>query len=263
MTHLCFNVVNHSPVAGGRTPLRDQIAAAAAAGFPLIGIDLASLHAAATAGGGDDRVAGWLAAARIGCGAITCAGMLGTDPPAGVAGAARWARALGAPFVQVNMAAIGADQRPALEAACDAAGNDVRLALEYMPFTPLDRVADAVALVAAVGLDRAGVLIDVWHHERGPDSWDDLAAVPAAAIAYAEFDDALPAGEDVVRDTMDHRIFPGEGMFDLPRFVRTIAATGYRGMVSVEVLSAAWRTRDVGLFAAEAFTRTRGYWLPA
>lgn len=262
MYPLCFNTFNHSPRLGTEVSLRTQIDAAASAGFAQLGIDGYSLDAAEAAGHGVDRVAGWLAAAGIACGTITCAGMLGVeaDTSAMLARAGNRARALGAPFVQVNMGVAGDAQRALLEAACTAVGDGVRLAIEYLPFTPLARVGDTVALARSVGFDRAGVLIDVWHHERGPDGWDDLAAVPLEAIAYVEFDDALPPIVDLLHDTTENRTFPGDGVFDLPRFAQAIAAIGYRGMISIEVLNTAWRTRDVHEFARRAYTAGRRYW---
>lgn len=260
MRPLSFNAFNASPYLGAGVPLREQIAAAADAGFALIGIDRFTLDAFEAEGGRLDRAAGWLSATGLGCGAITAAGMLGveSDPAGGLSRAGVRARALGAPFVQVNMGAA-TGQVDMLDAACSAVGDEVRLALEYMPFTPLARVADAVALVRRVGVERAGVLIDIWHHERGPDSWDDLAAVDPAAIAYVEFDDAGPANDDPA-DTVDARLLPGEGLFDCSRFAATIAAIGYDGPVSVEILNRERRGQPLRDLARDAYRTSRRYW---
>lgn len=262
MTPLSFNTFNHSPHMGVEVGIRAQIDAAAQAGFPLIGIDSFSLDAVSAAGGHMRDVSRWLEAAGIDCGAIICAGMLGSDPGAtsSVARAGERARDLAAPFVQINVGVSGDAQRVAMDAACAVMGDGVRLAIEYLPFTPLCSVTDTVALAKAVGFDRAGVLIDIWHHICGPDDWDALAAVPAVAIAYVEFDDAPMPGENLEEDTVQYRTLPGEGVFDLARFVRTIEATGYRGPVSVEILSAEWRRQDVKTFAAHAFNTSRPYW---
>lgn len=257
-----FNAFNGSPLVGGGVSLAEQIAAAAGAGFLLMALDRFSLENFLAAGSRIEDVRHMLDSAGIGCGAITAAGMLGLDPQAiaAIGRASDWARVLGAPFVQINVGNAGAAQRDAMEAACDAAGQGVRLAVEYMPFTPLNRVGDAVALARHVGFNRAGVLIDVWHHERGPDSWDDLAAVPLEAIAYVEFDDALPAGADMAEDTMQSRTFPGEGVFDLRRFADIIAKIGYSGVVSIEILNAQWRSGDMKEFAERAFNSSKAYW---
>ncbi len=262
MNPLSFNTFNHSPYMGTEVGIRTQIDAAAQAGFPLIGIDSFSLDAVIAGGGTMQDVSRWLEAAGIDCGAIICAGMLGSDPGAtsSVTRAGERARALGAPFVQINVDVSGDAQRVALEGACAVIGDGVRLAIEYLPFSPLCSVTDTVALARSVGFDRAGVLIDIWHHICGPDDWDALAAVPATAIAYVEFDDAPMPGGDLEHATVQYRTLPGEGAFDLARFVRTIEATGYLGPVSVEILSAEWRRQDVKTFAARAFSSSRPYW---
>jgi len=266
---LSFNAFNASPYFDTAVALPDQIDAAAAAGFELIGIDRGSIAAFEAEGGAPEAIVRRLAQVGLGCGAITAAGLIGAGPETNgeLSHAAAWAAALGAPFIQVNFGIPpGQAAQAALDEACRtvaAVAPGVRLAIEYMPFSPLARVADTVALARGVGFDRAGVLIDVWHHERGPDSWDDLAAVPLEAIAYIEFDDALPlAGDDLMSETLSRRTFPGEGEFDLTRFASVIRGIGYEGPVSVEVLSAEWRGRDLGTFARRAAESSRPYWRP-
>lgn len=259
---LCFNAFNGSPWTGRGIPLANQINAAANAGFPLVGVDRYTVAQFLDAGGHIRDIRRLLDGAGVRCGAITAAGMLGADPEAleAIGRAAEWARELNAPFVQINMGHSGAAQKESLEHACDALGGGPRLALEYMPLTPLNRVADAVALVTQVGLERAGVLIDVWHHERGPDTWEELSSTPAEAICYVEFDDALPATYDMAADTMNRRTFPGEGVLDLTRFVSVIRQTGFDGMISVEVLNEEWRERSIIDFARQAFESSTPYW---
>lgn len=259
---LCLNAFNGSPWTGQGVALDQQIAAAASAGFAAVSLDRYTIEAFLGGGSTVADIRRLLEDAQIDCGAITAAGMIGADPTAvdAIRLASAWACQLGAPFVQINVGRAGPDQPFQLEAACDAMHEGPRLAIEYMPFTPLSRVSDTVALVTQVGCERAGVLIDIWHHERGPDSWADLAAVPAEAIAYVEFDDGLPLGADLAEDTMHRRTMPGQGEFDLHQFVDAIDATGFDGMVSVEVLSAEWRMESMDAFAAEAYRTSAPYW---
>jgi len=262
LPQLCFNAFNGSPWTGKGVPLPEQVKAAASAGFHLIGIDRYTVEQFLGAGAEVGDIGRLLGDAGIRCGVVTAAGMLGADPHAldAIRRAADWARALNAPFVQINMGASGAAQRELLERACDVVGGGPRLAVEYMPMTPLNRVADAVALVQQVGLERAGILIDVWHHARGPDDWDDLLRTPVGAICYVEFDDALPASDDLASDTMNQRTFPGAGTLDLAGFVSVIRQIGYDGMISVEVLNQAWRERNIADFARQAFESSKPYW---
>ncbi|MEZ4282054.1 MAG: hypothetical protein R3F21_20825 [Myxococcota bacterium] len=61
-------------------------------------------------------------------------------------------------------------------------------------------------------------------------------------------------------ETVDRRVFPGEGLFDLERFSRTLRARGFDGLVSVEVLSKAWRGGDVDAFIERAYRTSAPYW---
>lgn len=275
MSRLCFNAFNGSPYFGASVSAFKQIEAAAAAGFDLISLDRFTLEAYLAGGGRMSDLARNLARAGIGCGAITAAAMLGdaSDNGAALRRAGEWAAELGAPFVQINVAAPPDAQQSAINTACDALAGRVRLAIEYMPFTSLCSVLDTVNLARSAGLERAGALIDVWHHERGPDTWDDLATVPLEAIAYLEFDDALPpqanaagaaagprAAIDWATETLSRRTFPGEGELELPRFATWATQIDYAGIVSVEVLSAPWRRRSFIEFATRAYVASRRYW---
>ena len=136
-----------------------------------------------------------------------------------------------------------------------------RLAVEYLPWTPVASAAVAFDLVASVPATGARVLPDVWHHFRGPDTWAELDALPLDAIAYVQFSDALPmTSDDIVDETVSRRVFPGEGEFDLDTYCEHMRAKGFDGVVSIEVLSAAMRDMDVREFTRRAFAAASRYW---
>jgi 4-hydroxyphenylpyruvate dioxygenase len=86
--------------------------------------------------------------------------------------------------------------------------------------------------------------------------------MPADAIAYVQFDDALPVVGDLTDEVMERRVWPGSGEFPLADFAGAIRATGYAGPVSIEVLNAAWRAEglDVVEFAREARRTNAPFW---
>ena len=258
-----FNGFNASPFLGAPVPLPEQIEAAAAAGFDLVAFDRFSLERFEADGGVMSHLLRRLERSGIGCGAITAAAALGdgSDTDTALRKAAAWAESLGVALVQINVVAEPPAQAAALEVACSAVDGKARLAIEYLPFTPLARVGDTVELARNVGFERAGVLIDIWHHERGPDDWDALARVPPEAVAYVEFDDALPLERaDLGFETLSRRTFPGDGVFDCRRFADAMRAIGAAGLISIEVLSAAWRGDDFTAFAHTCLAKSRPYW---
>jgi sugar phosphate isomerase/epimerase len=137
-----------------------------------------------------------------------------------------------------------------------------RLALEMPPIGELNSISAAMSVLNDVGLANASLMIDTFHFSRGTSTWEELESFPLEALGYIQFDDALPPeGDDVMHETMDRRAMPGDGEFELERFVRTLTGRGWRGLVSVEVLSAQLRELDITTFARLAYDTTAPYWL--
>jgi sugar phosphate isomerase/epimerase len=137
-----------------------------------------------------------------------------------------------------------------------------RLALEMPPIGELNSITAALAVVDAVGYERASIVVDTFHFSRGTSTWDELESLPMEALGYVQFDDALPAeSDDVMHETIDRRAMPGEGELELERFATTLRDRGWSGLVSVEVLSSELRQLDVRTFARTAYQSTAPYWL--
>jgi sugar phosphate isomerase/epimerase len=266
MNPLSFNTFNESPWVGGTANLRAAVEAAASAGFDLVGPDCPSIEAWQDAGEALPALARQMRDAGVGCAVVAVCGMIDGTPEqlTGLQRAAAHADALGARILQVNVSAPDVSARlAAVSAAADLLdGTGLKLALEYMPFTPLCTLAETLDIVAAVGHSRAGALVDIWHHSHDPDGWQALASAPLNAIAYAEFDDALPGepGADLIDETMHRRTFPGDGVLDCGRFATMLRERGYSGMVSVEVLDRAWRGKPLRDFAIACHTASARYW---
>jgi sugar phosphate isomerase/epimerase len=262
-----LNTFNESPWIGGSGDLPGWVEAAAAAGFDQIGPDCASLEAWLAAGGALPALARQMRDAGVGCAVVAACAVLDGSPTQrdALRRAAGHAEALGARMLQVNVAAPDAPAR--LAAVADAAslleGTGLKLALEYMPFTPLRTLGETLEIVAQVGPARAGALIDIWHHAHDPGGWEALATAPLDAIAYVEFDDArpIPPGADLSDETLHHRAMPGTGALDCARFAGAVRAIGYTGMVSIEVLDRGWRGRPLPDYARACHAASAPYWV--
>lgn len=185
------------------------------------------------------------------------------EPLVGLMEMARAAEALGAQFLQVNVAAPSPEsRREAVETACDAVHvNGLSLAIEYLPFTPLATLAETLDIVDAVGSGRAGALVDIWHHSHDPDGWAVLAQAPLRSIAYVEFCDALPAvSTDLMVETIERRTFPGEGTLEVARFADLLRERCHTGMVSVDILNRAYLQQPAGQFVERCHSSAVRYW---
>jgi len=117
-----------------------------------------------------------------------------------------------------------------------------RLALEFTSYGGLTSLSEAIDLCAAVGWERCGVLVDSLHFFRTGEPWSDLRALDGDQIALVHLDDAPAAtGHDSMFESRFGRLPPGAGSLPLEDFRDAIATTGYRGVVSAEVLSAELR----------------------
>lgn len=258
-----FNHFCRSPWYGLTPQLPQTIDSCARAGFDLIGLDHDSLRAWEALGKTLAMLTMLLRDAGISAGPLVACAMLDGSAQAleQLATSARMAGELGVHTLQVNVTGPDREARcQAVEAACGLMpeGAKLRLAIEFLPFSGLATLAETLAIVAQVGSDRAGAMIDVWHLSHDPNGWAALETAPLDAIAYVELDDALkPVSDDLLAETMDRRTFPGEGVLDTRRFAEVLRGRGYDGLVSVEILSRALMTQPIDIFAAKALSSAR------
>jgi sugar phosphate isomerase/epimerase len=109
--------------------------------------------------------------------------------------------------------------------------------LEFMPWTGVKDARAALRVVQAAGTpSNAGVLVDALHFGRSATTLQDIAALPAPLLHYAQICDA-PAGQHFSTEALIHtareaRMLPGEGSID----VRGLFATLPQSLpVSVEI----------------------------
>jgi sugar phosphate isomerase/epimerase len=265
MADLAFATLNHSPLVEPHTDLLTQIAAASGAGYPMLSPDVFSIRAHLAADGSLAQLAGALSEWQLAC--LDLAGLtIGADEARTKREAdelLEMAQALQCRWVQVRVVHEVDDAiRELFGWSADHFGaSGIGLAVEFSPLTRVNTIADARDLLAAAGGDaRTGVIVDTWHFFRGDDRWPDLEALPAAELAFVQFSDGLPAEKDPGHDTLHRRALPGQGEFDLDRFSACLRAKGFRGPISVEVLSQDLRALPVDEFARRTMEASLAYW---
>jgi sugar phosphate isomerase/epimerase len=118
-----------------------------------------------------------------------------------------------------------------------AADVGVTLAMEPMhsslgpDFSMITTLPDAVAMVDEIGEPNVGILADVWHLWDTPDIRAHLRA-HARRLVGVHLDDR----RDPTRSWCD-RTLPGDGVADVPAFLRALHEGGYDGWFEFEVLS--------------------------
>ena len=141
--------------------------------------------------------------------------------------------------------------------AVQAADVGTRVALEPLPFSNITDFRSAAELVAAADHPAAGLVVDIWHLERGPSTLADLAEIPGDKVFVVELNDApAPQSTDLFHDTIHHRVLCGSGTFDVAGFITTLQQIGFRGPWGVEILSEAHRRRPLPEALADAYRTT-------
>jgi len=121
---------------------------------------------------------------------------------------------------------------------CDrAAPYGLRVVLEFMPWSAINDLESAWAVVRAADRPNGGISLDVWHFFRGKVPFEQLARVPAERIHLIQMSDALSPQGTLLEDTIHRRRFPGEGGFPLVPLMAALAAHGVDAPVSVEVIA--------------------------
>ncbi|WP_099041590.1 bifunctional sugar phosphate isomerase/epimerase/4-hydroxyphenylpyruvate dioxygenase family protein [Mycobacterium neglectum] len=89
-----------------------------------------------------------------------------------------------------------------------------------------------------------GLCLDSFHVlSRGHDT-SAIAGIPGHKIFYLQLADAPALSMDVLSWSRHHRLFPGEGDFELATFVSRVLAAGYDGPLSLEVFNDTFRQTD-------------------
>ena len=128
---------------------------------------------------------------------------------------------------------------------CERAGDaGVRVALEFMAFTWVVTLDDALAIVAAADHPAGCVLVDTLHLERTGGTAADLARAPIGRMPYLQIADAARAGREddpdrCMAEARGTRLMPGEGVLPLVEVVQAYLARSDAGAISVEVQSTA------------------------
>ncbi len=107
-------------------------------------------------------------------------------------------------------------------------------------------------LVESVDHPNLGTCLDSFHIVSR--DWDTapIEALNPAKIFFVQVADAPKLSMDVLSWSRHHRVFPGEGQFELAAFLGHVVRAGYTGPVSLEVFNDVFRQSDVERTAIDA-----------
>lgn len=97
-----------------------------------------------------------------------------------------------------------------------AAPSGIRVCIEFMRFTKVKTLRDALDVVALTNEPNVGILVDLLHAVRSATTFSEISAADAELFPYAQWCDgpAEPRGwstREIITDAVDDRDIPGEG----------------------------------------------------
>ena len=118
------------------------------------------------------------------------------------------------------------------------AGEPWKLAFEFLPWTAVPDIAAARRIVESVAEDNLGYVLDTWHFARAGLDYAALAEIPGDRIHFIQASDAAAqAGENILVETLGHRLPPGEGVVDWPRLLSILEANAVDCPIGTEMFS--------------------------
>ena len=135
----------------------------------------------------------------------------------------------------------------------EASAHGVRIAYEALAWGRfVNDYRRAWRIVELADHPAVGTCLDSFHIlSRGHDP-GAIEDIPGAKIFFLQLADAPLLTMDVLSWSRHHRLFPGEGSFDLGTFVGHVLRAGYDGPLSLEVFNDIFRQTDVARTARQA-----------
>lgn len=108
-----------------------------------------------------------------------------------------------------------------------AAARNIRLFLEFVPFSEVKTLASALAVVEAVDKINFTMIVDPLHLARSGGSPDDVRRIPRERLLFIQLCDAPsepPIGVDLPTEARGMRLAPGDGALPLAELLDAVAA---------------------------------------
>ncbi|GEK87395.1 sugar phosphate isomerase/epimerase and 4-hydroxyphenylpyruvate domain-containing protein [Microbacterium aerolatum] len=139
------------------------------------------------------------------------------------------------------------------ELADRAAVHGIRLAYEALAWGRyVDNYRRTWEIVKRADRPNLGVCLDSFHILSLAHDPAGIEQIDAEKIFFLQLADAPALDMDVLSWSRHHRLFPGEGSFDLVGFMTHVVRAGYSGPWSLEVFNDTYRQTDTVRTAAHA-----------
>ena len=123
-----------------------------------------------------------------------------------------------------------------------AAAHGLRVGFEALAWGRFtSRYCQAWDLVRRAGHPALGLILDSFHTLSLRDDPAGIADIPGEKIFFLQMADAPQLSMDVLQWARHHRVFPGQGDFDVAGFYAQVLRAGYTGPLSLEIFNDLFR----------------------
>src|SRR5260370_33661250 len=255
--------------------LATDIYVAGQAGYDVIELRAGKLDQFLAKGSLDD-VRRMLREADVTAWTINAIDRVGVDGAVGTARAvlrcrelSRYAQAIECPWVLVvpgptdgrTDVQVTSDTVATLREMADAAAEfGISVAFEFMgfPWAAVRDVAGAWEIVQEANRPNLGIIVDTAHFYAGGSTLESIREVDPERLVVLHINDV----EDVAKPhiTHSHRLYPRECVIPLPDILGAVRATGWDGVLSVELFREEYWRQDPLAVAREAKAKTVAVW---
>lgn len=121
---------------------------------------------------------------------------------------------------------------------------EVPASIEFLGFVEsINTLEAAWAICQGVNHPDATLTNDAWHLFRGNSDLRTVSEIPPERVSIVHWDDA-PRHIERVKQTDADRVMPGDGMLDLYDLSQQLRATGYCGVLSLELFNRGYWEQD-------------------
>jgi sugar phosphate isomerase/epimerase len=141
----------------------------------------------------------------------------------------------------------------------EAGDHGTRILFELIPVSMINTLEDTLTMLEGADAENGGLILDTWHVVKLGIAYDEIPKIPERFLLGVELNDGetvTPEGMDFRTQTTEHRMFCGEGDFDLKGFLAAVDQSGYDGPYGIEVLSLANRSLPLDEVAERAYETT-------
>ena len=113
----------------------------------------------------------------------------------------------------------------------------------------LSKLSEVLYVAAAAQHPDACVLPDIYHLYKGGSSFHDLHLLSGKKIHVFHMNDYPDMARDKINDA--DRVYPGDGIAPVSQILKTVFASGFDGVLSIELFNRTYWAQDPNLVAAK------------